>query len=76
MRQRRRGGAAGRGRSAEQPRTDEQGVSAEGREQPPVEPTVETVPAPVEDVPDTTMQEPQVEGSAKPEESGEEEPKS
>jgi small subunit ribosomal protein S3 len=75
VRQRRRGGAAGRGRSAEQPRTDEQGVSAEGREQAPVEPTVETVPAPVEDAPDTTMQEPQVEESAKPEESGEEEPK-
>ena len=61
-----RGGQAGRGgRSAprsragqqdnvEKPRTDEQATSAEGREQPPVEPTVETTPAPVADAPDTT----------------------
>jgi hypothetical protein len=38
----------------EQPRTDEAGTSAEGREQPVIEPQVETVDAPVVDAPDTT----------------------
>jgi small subunit ribosomal protein S3 len=66
----RRGG--GRRRQAERPRTDEQGVSAEGREQPAVEPEVETVPAPVEDAPDTTTQLQQVEDPTKLESSGDE----
>jgi small subunit ribosomal protein S3 len=48
------GGQRGRAPRTEQPRTDEQGVSAEGREQPPIEPQVETTPAPVADAPDTT----------------------
>jgi small subunit ribosomal protein S3 len=64
---RRRGGGAGggprgsRGRrggapreTVEQPRTDETGTAASGREQPVVEPQVETVAAPVADTPDTT----------------------
>ena len=40
--------------NVERPRTDESGVSAEGREQPVIEPQVETTPAPVADAPDTT----------------------
>jgi small subunit ribosomal protein S3 len=40
--------------STEQPRTDEAGLSAEGREQPAIEPQVEAVDAPVADAPDTT----------------------
>jgi small subunit ribosomal protein S3 len=79
VRQRRRGGG-GRKRgepreetpSVEQPRTDEAGVSAEGREQPAIEPDVETVPAPVEDAPDTTTQKQQVEDPTKLESSGDE----
>src|SRR5436305_7388501 len=39
--------------TVEKPRTDDAGVSAEGREQPVIEPTVETTPAPVADAPDT-----------------------
>jgi small subunit ribosomal protein S3 len=66
VRQRRPRRGAGQGRGArrpreetpaetvEQPRTDEQGVSAEGREQPVIEPQVEETPAPVADAPDTT----------------------
>jgi small subunit ribosomal protein S3 len=60
VRQRRRGGRPGqrdraRGQdNVERPRTDEAGVSAEGREQPPVEPAVESAPAAVVDAPDTT----------------------
>jgi small subunit ribosomal protein S3 len=47
-----RGGAAPRsGDRVEQPRTDETGTSAEGREQPVIEPQVETVDAPVADAP-------------------------
>jgi small subunit ribosomal protein S3 len=81
VRQRRRGGAGGR-KPVEQPRTDEQGVSAEGREQPPVEPVAETVPAPVEEAPEATVPAPEAtvpapeaEETAKPGDSGEEEPK-
>jgi small subunit ribosomal protein S3 len=74
VRQGRRGG--GRRRQAERPRTDEQGVSAEGREQPTIEPQVEAVPAPVEEAPDTTAPEQQVEDAAKPESSGSEEAES
>jgi len=40
--------------NVERPRTDESATSAEGREQPIVEPQVETTPAPVADAPDTT----------------------
>jgi small subunit ribosomal protein S3 len=40
--------------NVEQPRTDEAAVSAEGREQPPIEPAVQAVDAPVADAPDTT----------------------
>jgi small subunit ribosomal protein S3 len=43
-----------RNENVEQPRTDEQGVSAEGREQPVIEPQVEETPKPVADAPDTT----------------------
>jgi hypothetical protein len=77
-----RGGSGGRGgrpaprdRSArqdnvERPRTDEQAKSAEGREQPPVEPQVETTPAPVADAPDTTTAKQQTEDPTKREKSG------
>jgi small subunit ribosomal protein S3 len=40
--------------STEQPRTAQTGTSAEGREQPVIEPQVEKVDAPVADAPDTT----------------------
>jgi small subunit ribosomal protein S3 len=40
--------------NVERPRTDEAAKSAEGREQPVIEPQVETVEAPVADAPDTT----------------------
>src|ERR671931_1064031 len=80
VRQRRRGD---RGRGAprdrtrgqsnvERPRTDESGVSAEGREQPPVEPAVETAPAPVVDAPDTTTPKTQTEDPTKLEDTGDE----
>jgi small subunit ribosomal protein S3 len=53
-----RGGGGGQPRQqnekVEKPRTDDQGVSAEGREQPVIEPTVEETPKPVADAPDTT----------------------
>jgi small subunit ribosomal protein S3 len=45
------GGGGGR---VERPRTDETGTSAEGREQPVIEPQVETVAPPVVEAPDTT----------------------
>ena len=76
-----RGGPGGRGgrpaprdRSAQQdnverPRTDEKAKSAEGREQPPVEPKVETTPAPVADAPDTTNVKQQTEDPTKREKS-------
>jgi hypothetical protein len=54
----------------ESPRTDEAGVSAEGREQPPVEPEVQGVPAPVEDAPDTTTQKQMKEDPTKLEQAG------
>jgi small subunit ribosomal protein S3 len=49
--------APGRPRSkdnVEKPKTDDNAVSAEGREQPVIEPNVETTPKPVADAPDTT----------------------
>ena len=78
VRQRRRDG---RGRGAprdrtrgqdnvERPRTDESGVSAEGREQPPIEPAVESAPAPVVDAPDTTTPKQEIEDPTKLEDSG------
>jgi hypothetical protein len=56
----------------EKPRTDDQGVSKEGREQPVIEPTVETTPAPVADAPDTTTTKKQTEDPTKLEQSGDE----
>jgi hypothetical protein len=56
----------------EQPRTDEQGVSAEGREQPVIEPQVEETPAAVADAPDTTTQKTMHEDPTKLEQSGDE----
>lgn len=54
-----RGGGAPRDRqrgqdNVERPRTDEAAKSAEGREQPVIEPEVPTTPPPVADAPDTT----------------------
>jgi small subunit ribosomal protein S3 len=80
VRERRRGeGGPGRGRGgrrggrsqAERPRTDQQGVSAEGREVPAVEPEVETTPAPVADAPDTTTPKTMHEDPTKLDQSGE-----
>src|SRR5207253_10412704 len=63
-----------RGRAAqenvEQPRTDAAGASAEGREQPVIEPQVETTPAPVAGAPDTTTPKKQTEDPTKLEASG------
>jgi small subunit ribosomal protein S3 len=53
--------------NVERPRTDEEATSAEGREQPPVEPQVETTPAPVADAPDTTTPKQQTEDPTKQE---------
>jgi hypothetical protein len=51
--------------TVEQPRTDEQGVSAEGREQPVIEPQVEETPAAVVDAPDATTDKQPQEGPTK-----------
>jgi small subunit ribosomal protein S3 len=56
--------------TVEQPRTDEQGVSAEGREQPVIEPQVEETPAAVADAPDTTTQKQMQEDPTKLDQSG------
>jgi hypothetical protein len=58
---------AGQQDNVERPRTDEAATSAEGREQPPVEPQVETTPAPVADAPDTTTPKQQTEDPTKQE---------
>jgi small subunit ribosomal protein S3 len=63
---------ASAGETVEQPRTDAQGVSAEGREQPAVEPQVEETPAPVADAPDTTTPKTMHEDPSKLEQSGDE----
>jgi small subunit ribosomal protein S3 len=78
----RRGGGQGRGprrpreeapaETVEQPRTDEQGVSAEGREQPVIEPQVEETPAAVADAPDTTTRKQMHEDPTKLDQSGDE----
>jgi small subunit ribosomal protein S3 len=75
-----RGGGAGQGRgrpaprsraggqdNVEKPKTDETATSAEGREQPPIEPQVETTPAPVADAPDSTTPKQQTENPTKQE---------
>jgi small subunit ribosomal protein S3 len=74
------GGGGGRGgrprqqqqpqQNVEQPRTDENAVSAEGREQPVIEPQVETTPAPVAEAPDTTTQKQEHEDKTKLDQSG------
>jgi len=58
--------------TVEQPRTDEQGVSAEGREQPVIEPQVEETPAAVADAPDTTTQKQMHEDPTRLDQSGDE----
>src|SRR5438128_3648225 len=66
-----------RGRGAaqenvERPRTDETATSAEGREQPVIEPQVETTSAPVADAPDSTTPKQQTEDPTKKEKSTDE----
>jgi small subunit ribosomal protein S3 len=56
--------------NVERPRTDEQAKSAEGREQPPVEPQVETTPDAVAEAPDTTTPKKQMEDPTKLENAG------
>jgi small subunit ribosomal protein S3 len=56
--------------NVEQPRTDEQAKSAEGREQPVIEPQVEVTPQEVADAPDTTTPKQQGEDPTKLEQSG------
>jgi hypothetical protein len=59
--------------TVEKPRTDDAGVSAAGREQPVIEPTPETTPAPVADAPKSTTRKKQTEDPTKLEQSGNEE---
>src|SRR5947208_1570268 len=56
--------------NVEQPRTDKNAVSAEGREQPVIEPQVEVTPQEVAKAPDTTTPKQQVEDPTKLEQSG------
>jgi small subunit ribosomal protein S3 len=63
---------AGQQDNVERPRTDETATSAEGREQPPIEPAVETTPAPVADAPDTTTTKKMHEDPTKLDQSGDE----
>jgi small subunit ribosomal protein S3 len=58
--------------NVERPRTDEESTSAEGREQPTVEPETTTTPEAVAEAPDTTTTKRQVEDPAKLEQSGDE----
>jgi small subunit ribosomal protein S3 len=58
--------------NVERPRTDPEAQSAEGREQPTIEPPVETTPAPVADAPDTTTPKQQTEDATKKEKSTDE----
>jgi small subunit ribosomal protein S3 len=58
--------------NVERPRTDEEAVSAEGREQPEVQPQVEETPAPVADAPDTTTPKQMHEDPTKLDQSGDE----
>ena len=67
------GGGGGRPRpqpNVEQPRTDETGTSAEGRQQPVIEPQVEATPAPVADAPDSTTPKTEHEDPTKLDQSG------
>jgi len=64
------GGRPRRQENVEKPRTDDQGVSAEGREQPVIDPQVEQTPKPVADAPDTTTPKQQVEDPTKLDQSG------
>ncbi len=79
------GGSGGRGRggarpgsddrargqdNVEKPRTDDAARSAQGREQPVIEPQVETTPAPVAEAPDTTTVKVQTEEPSKQDDSG------
>ncbi len=69
------GGGADRSRgqtNVERPRTNERAVSAEGSEQPVIEPQVETTPAPVADAPDSTTQKQMHEDPTKLDQSGNE----
>jgi small subunit ribosomal protein S3 len=68
----RRGGGGGRGGQVEQPRTDAEGTSAEGREQPVVEPEAPEVPKEVAEAPDTTTQKQMHEDPTKLDQSGDE----
>jgi small subunit ribosomal protein S3 len=65
-----RDASAEQAETVEQPRTDEQGISAEGREQPVIEPQVEETPAAVADAPDTTTQKQMQEDPTKLDQSG------
>jgi small subunit ribosomal protein S3 len=64
------GGRPRKQENVEKPRTDENAVSAEGREQPVIEPQVEETPKPVADAPDTTTPKQQVEDPTKLDQSG------
>jgi hypothetical protein len=59
--------------NVEKPRTTDEGVSAEGREQPVIEPQVETTSPPVADAPKSTTRKQQTEDPTKLEKSGDEE---
>jgi small subunit ribosomal protein S3 len=65
-------GRTGQQDKVERPRTDEQARSAEGREQPTIEPEVQTAPDAVVDAPDTTTPKQQTEDPTKLEKSGDE----
>jgi small subunit ribosomal protein S3 len=65
-----RGGSGGGSGRVEQPRTDERGVSAEGRQQPEVQPDVPVTPEPVAEAPDTTTPKAQQEDPTKLDQSG------
>jgi len=69
---RRTGQGRGRPAQVESPRTDTQGVSEVGREQPAVEPAVEPVPQEVADASDTTTEKTMHEDPTKLEQSGDE----
>ena len=56
--------------NVESPRTDERATSAEGREQPVIEPEIEVTPDAVADAPDTTTPKKAVEDPTKLEQSG------
>jgi small subunit ribosomal protein S3 len=75
VRERRPGGGRRRGAQTqeppvERPRTDEEGASEAGRQQPAIEPEVEAVDAPVADAPDSTTQKQMHEDKTKLEDSG------